>query len=108
MTAPSALAATLTSGETRAPTTEQLTRIAHSVLDHFGYEMTRSHISRLVRRFQVSVAGSGWSFFDYTANAIRLDAHQRREALLDPDVARAISYADPTGETAVRNVMRAR
>lgn len=98
--------ASLTSGETRAPSTESLTRIAHSVLDHFGYEMTRSHISRLVRRYEAAV--SGWSFFDYFANAIALDAGQRAQARLDPDVARAISYADPTGETAVGNVKRER
>ncbi len=105
--APPALAGIPTSGETRAPSTESLTRIAHSCLDHFGYEMTRSHISRLVRKFEQSVAGNGWSFFDYFANAVRLDTEQRRVALLNPDVARAISYADPTGETAVANVMRA-
>lgn len=97
---------TLTSGETRAPSTESLTRIAHSVLDHFGYEMTRSHISRLVRRYEATV--SGWSFFDYFANAIALDSDQRAQARLNPDVARAISYADPTGETAVGNVVKAR
>lgn len=105
MSAPAATAAPQTSGERRAPSTEGLTRIAHSVLDHFGYEMTRSHISRLVRRYQATVVG--WSFFDYFANAIALDSEQRRRALLNPEIARAISYADPTGETAVRNVMRA-
>lgn len=99
-------AAPPTSGERRAPSTESLTRIAHSVLDHFGYEMTRSHISRLVRRYEATV--TGWSFFDYFANAIALDSYQRQQALLDPEIAQAISYADPTGETAVRNVMRDR
>jgi hypothetical protein len=31
---------------------------------------------------------------------------QKRAAMSNPDIARAISYCDPTGETAVNNVLR--
>lgn len=112
MTAPPALAATSTSGETRAPSpegqTELLVRAAGAILDHVGHDMPRAKVSRIVRRFESQVAGGGWSFFDYFSNAIRLDAEQKRTAALNPDVARAISYADPTGEHAVNVVLRER
>lgn len=61
----------------------------------------------LVHRYQEQVS-SRWAFFEFFTNAIRLDASQRRSAALDPDVARAISYADPTGEAAVGHVVKER
>lgn len=101
---------TLISGGTSSPRptgqTDHLIRVAHVVLDNVGHAMSPSKVSRLVRRFEYQVAGNGWSFFDYLANSIALDAEQRRRALADPEVARVIAYADTTGETAVRNVMR--
>lgn len=104
-----AAAATSASGERRAPQgTEDLARIAYALLDHVGYDIGRAKVSRIIRRFQARVEANGWQFFDFMANALLLDADTRRSALLDPDVARAISYADPTGETAVNNVLRRR
>jgi hypothetical protein len=38
---------------------------------------------------------------------VQLTAQQRRQALANPDIARVIAYTDPTGETAVNNVMTA-
>ena len=81
-------------------------RAAHAVLDHCGYPMSPSKVMRLVRTFESRVAANGFSFFDFFANAIQLDAARRRAMLADPDLALVISYADPTGEAAVRNVMR--
>lgn len=100
------------SGEVRAPRptgqteTEDLARIAHTVIDNCGIGMSRSKISRIVRTFEARVAGNGWSFFDFLANTIQLDAEKRRQLLNNPDVMRVIAYADPTGETAVNNVLR--
>jgi hypothetical protein len=109
--APPGLAATLTSGGTTGAEangqTERLIRSAHVILDGCGYEMGPRRVHRLVRKFEARVARNGWEFFDFLANAVLMDADQRRRALLDPDVARAISYADPTGEAAVAKVMRA-
>jgi hypothetical protein len=102
------LEATPTTGETRAPSTERLIRAAHDILNGCGYEMSAPKVSRLVRRYEATVHRNGWSLFDYLATAVSLDAEQRRRALLNPDVARAIAYADPTGETAVNRVMRER
>lgn len=110
--APPALAGTFTSGgKTSAEATGQTERnlaSAHAILDGCGYPMGSSKVRRIVRRFEVAAAPNGWALFDYIATAIQLDADQRRTALAMPDVARAISYADPTGETAVGNVMRQR
>lgn len=94
-----------TSAEAKSQT-EQLTRIAHATLADCGMEMAPSKVSRLVRSFQHRVAGNGWSFFEFFANATILTTAQRRQALANPDVARTIAYADPTGELAVANVMR--
>ena len=87
---------------------ERLNRVANAVLDASGYAMGRSKVCRLVRDFRTRVEGNGFQFFEFFANALLLDADQRRRALMNPDVARAISYADPTGETAVSNVLRGR
>lgn len=86
--------------------TDRLIVAAHAILDGCGYEMGPNKVSRLVRRFETRVVHNGWDFFDFLANAVLLDADQRRQALRDPDIVRAISYADPTGETAVKNVLR--
>lgn len=85
---------------------ERLNRVANAVLDDSGYAMGRSKVRRLIREFTARVEGNGFQFFEFFANALLLDADQRRRALMNPDVARAISYADPTGETAVARVMR--
>ena len=86
--------------------TERLVRDAHVILDGVGYPMSRPKVSRLVRRYETTVARNGWSLFDFIATAVQLDAEQKRRAMLHPDIARVIAYADPTGEAAVRNVMR--
>jgi hypothetical protein len=85
---------------------ESLVKAAHLVLDNCGISMSPSKVSRLVRTYQYRVAQNGFSFFQFLANAVQLSEEQKRAALLNPDIARAISYADPTGETAVNNVLR--
>jgi hypothetical protein len=86
--------------------TEHLIRVAEVVLGNVGAEMSHSRLVRSVRKFQ-RVGGRGLDFVYYLANVLGLDREQRARLMTDPDVARVIAYADPTGETAVRNVMRA-
>ena len=86
--------------------TDQLLRAAHLVLTNCGISMSHSKVCRLVHTFEHRVAGNGWSFFDYLANRIQLNAEKRRQLLHNPDVMRVIAYADPTGEQAVNNVLR--
>ena len=68
--------------------------------------MGTQRVTRLVRQFQSRVERNGFAFFDFLANSVQLDSATRRRALADPDIQRVISYMDPTGETAVRNVMK--
>lgn len=111
MRSPAALAAApqtsggITGAEAKGQT-ERLIRVAQMLLIESGYPMGARRVNRLARDFESRVAGNGWSFFDYFANRIQLDAQKRRELLSRPDIARVIAYADPTGETAVNNVMK--
>lgn len=108
MSPPTALAATSStrSANSSGPGIESLKVIARSVLWNCGIDFGPHKINRLCVRFVEQVQGNGFAFFDFLANAIQMSAEQRRRALADPDVSRAIAYADPTGETAIRNVMR--
>lgn len=65
-------------------------------------------VNRLVQTFETRVERNGFAFFDFLANSVQLSAQQRRLALADPDVQRVIAYSDPTGESAVGNVMKER
>jgi hypothetical protein len=80
----------------------------HTILSNCGVPMSPARVRRLVQTFQQRVERNGFAFFDFLANTVQLDADQRRQALADPEVGRAISYADPTAETAIRNVTRER
>jgi hypothetical protein len=86
--------------------TENLIRAAHLVLDNCGMTMSPSKVSRLVRDYRRHVAPNGYPFFSFLATAVQLSDEQKRVALMNPEIARAVSYADPTGETAVNNVLR--
>lgn len=86
---------------------QRLKVAAAAILRNCGLDYGPHKINRLVLTFARRVQGNGFDFVDFLANAVQLSAEQRRRALADPDVARAIAYADPTGETAVNNVLRA-
>lgn len=85
---------------------ERYIRAAAAILDQSGHPMGPRRMHTLVHRYVEQVAPAGWTFFDYFANCIRLDEAQRVAVLNHEDVRRAIAYADPTGEKAVRNAMR--
>lgn len=109
MTAPAAtLAASSTTPGNDFPGSDpqRLKYAAGVILANSGCTWGPNRINRLVTRFVERVEGSGVEFFDFLTNAVALTAEERRAARANPDVARAISHADPTGETAVNNVMR--
>lgn len=85
---------------------ENLVNHAHQLLANCGVEMSPSKVSRLVREYKRRVETNGFPFEAFLVNSVQLTAEQRRRALANPDIARAIGYADPTGEAAVNNVMR--
>jgi hypothetical protein len=86
---------------------ETLVEHAHKLLCNCGIQMSPSKVSRLVREYRHRVERNGFPFEAFLVNSVQLTAQQRRQALANPDIARAISYADPTGETAINNVMTA-
>lgn len=87
------------------PTVEALLRETHAVLAASSVRLSPSKVARLCRDYVNLVAGKGVPFGAYLANAVMLDRDQRRtfDALYY-----RLSHADPTGETAVRNVDRER
>ena len=89
-------------------TPETLAREAYSVLAGCGIAASRSKVSRVVRDYLRHAAGTGYPFEAYLVNALRLSAERRAALTNHPDWARVISYADPTGESAVRRVMAGR
>jgi hypothetical protein len=95
---------------TREPTGgtsgETLIKHAQKLLHNCHIPMSQSKISRLVRQYKHRVESNGFAFKAFLFNSVQLTAEQRRRALANPDIARVIAYADPTGETAVNNVLR--
>jgi hypothetical protein len=87
-------------------TPETLAREAFSVMSGCGITASRSKVSRIVRDYLRHVAGNGYPFEAYLMNALQLSAERRAALMNHPDWARVIAYADPTGETATRNVLR--
>jgi hypothetical protein len=94
-----------TSAETGSPTVEDLVRDASIILLNCGVTLSRPKTSVLVRRYKAQVEHNGWAFFDFMTNTLKVSREARLAALCEPEVARIIGYADPTGEQAVRNVM---
>jgi hypothetical protein len=95
-----------TSGGTKCMSAETLTEHAEILLAACGVDWSDSKIKRTVRQFKDRVERNGFPFEAFLLNSVKLTAEQKRLALLNPDIARVISYADPTGECAVNNVMR--
>jgi len=87
------------------PCTEGLSRDAGRLLAACGVERSRAWVSRTVRDYTSHVSDA-YPFGAYLLNRVELNADQRRVALANPEMACFLNYADPTGETAVRNVMR--
>lgn len=85
------------------PSVELLIRETHAALGRSGVRLSPSKVSRLCRDYVNIVAGKGVSFGVYLANAVALDAAQRRTF---DAVYYRLTYADPTGEAAVRNLAR--
>lgn len=85
---------------------EGLKNVARVVLANCGVNYGPNRINRLVTGYLRHGARNGFAFFDFLANTVALTVEDRRRVLADPDVMRVLTYADPTGETAVARVMR--
>jgi len=78
-------------------TVEQLIRRAHRDLDLTGRKMSASKVSRIIRQ-RVRIAGDASASRMVSAYLASAAAHDRFDDF-------CLTYSDPTGETAVRNVM---
>lgn len=87
---------------------EAAIRAAHTALLDSGVPITPRKVNRIVRRFASRAKRDGWTFHQYLSDAAELTPDQRRNLLAHPDWEVTIAYFDPTGETAVANVMRSR
>lgn len=82
---------------------DTLIRYAHSLLESVGVERSPSWVSRTVRDYVRHGLGR-CLFGEWLTDRLDLSAHQRERS----EVAYLLGYADPTGETAARNVDRER
>lgn len=87
------------------PTVEQLIRETHAALEHAGVRLSPSKVTRTCRDYLNIVSDKGVTFGDFLANVVSLDALERR---VFDSVYYRLTHADPTGETATRNVDRER
>lgn len=106
MSPPTATAG-MRSGGSTAPSKSELINTARLILDNCGVAFGTRKVFRLVDQFaERAPNGSGYAFFLYLTNAVQMTVDQQRAALQNPDIARVVSYSDPTGESAVNNVLR--
>jgi len=94
------------SRDSKSATPETLIRDAHRLLAACGIERCPAWVSSTVRQYLHRVSATGYPFGAYLMNQVELNSEQRRTALANSELASFLNYADPTGETAVRNVMR--
>lgn len=88
-----------------ALTREQLQHViaaAHKALVASDIEIGPSRVARLVHRFKHALRKSRMTFHEFLTD----EANRDRIMMKDPELARVLSYADPTGERATNNVMR--
>lgn len=96
-------------GGSTAPTRDELINAACLIRDNCGLVFGTRRIFRLVDTFKARAPrASGQVFFQYFCGEVQLTVEQQQRALHDPDVARVLAYADPTGEAAVNHVLRER
>ena len=77
------------------------------ILTNTGITLSTNKILRLVLKFrQRCPYGGGWMFIEFLCAHVHLNAEQRAKAMNDPAVVNLLMYLDPTGEQAVRNILR--
>ncbi|HEY4267242.1 MAG TPA: hypothetical protein VGM94_03525 [Galbitalea sp.] len=86
-------------------TPESLLREGALFLEAAGVHRSVSWLRRTVRKFSASAVG-GMPFGMFLAAQLELNSRQTGFLAERADLRYLLSYADPTGETAVRNVMR--
>lgn len=94
------------------PSTSELITFTNGFVNHYGcfgdgLRWGPNKVSRVVLRFTQKFPQGSWvMFWGYLAWHISDVADGKIARRAQADLYRAISYADPTGDTAVRRVMR--
>jgi len=97
--------------ERRTSTPDEISKIvsqAGRVLEACGIVRSPSWLSRTVRSYMRHAAPKGLTFGAWLVTQVQLGEEHRRRVLSDPELRYVLVYSDPTGESAVRNAMRAR
>jgi len=92
--------------ESREAKPEALLRDAMATLDRCGVVRSPKWVQRVVREYLYRAASKGYPFGAYLLNRVQLNAEERARVRNDPALASMLAYRDPTGELAVRRVMR--
>lgn len=79
---------------------------ASMILTRCGIDVRGSWLRRTVNDYLARVERTGYPFGPWLMARVELNAEQRRRAMADPECHSFLCYSDPTGEAAVRNVMR--
>lgn len=85
-------------------TTDHLIRDTNLMLSRAGLRLGPSKVARLARSWLGPLSADGDEYVAYLAAHLRLTVRQRHDVA--EQYRRVIAYADPTGETAVANVLR--
>lgn len=88
-------------------TKSSLIRDARMLLDVSGMNRGGNWISRTVRDF-LAMPVQGLPFGWFLAARLELNEAQRRRLAENEDLRYILGYTDPTGETAIRHVMKER
>lgn len=105
MSPPAVMASPTRGRTTEAAPRETLLRDAARLMAAFG--VSRSHAwTRQVVRDYSRAAIHGYPFGQYLVARLELNAQQRAELEARQELRYLLSYADPVGETAARNVDR--
>jgi hypothetical protein len=91
---------------TCAEHTDFLVRDAGRLLDVCGVTRSRQWLSRTVRAY-LDAPAQEMPFGLYLAARVELNNDQRQLLAEREDLRYSLTYADPTGETAMRRVMKA-
>ena len=89
-----------------APSVETLIRHAHDALAAANVPVSPAKVSRLCRQYVRTVAPHGIAFTSWFVSQVA--AYGAARETLTADLYKRISYRDETGETAARNVDKAR
>lgn len=89
---------------TTAASPETLIRDTHSLLEAAGIHRSPNWVIKTVRSYLRSTV-RGLPFGQVLAAELQLTAQQRAQLAARSDLRYVLEYRDPTGETAMRNVM---